>query len=256
MRLPTLMPFPQGKWRGSFAIPADSLLLLICQCDLSLLLVGVTMTTTAKQRVIALLRGQEAKRIRFIATTATAGDITINHTTFATVANAIESHKVKVTVKAHFDNEDVEAQYDPDAVPALGMIPGFTSGQLLVPPIVGRDEEGSAMHECTHAFFDLQSIDVGATEEEAISYVVGALYERMTGLPKSRWGSDQVFQTSHVVAGKLLHQYQLGDVAIPKVDDTAFKTLVLAVATNSYYFSRTAGLIRWFRGKNRYQHDG
>ena len=124
MRLPTLMPFPQGKWRGSFAIPADPLLLLICQCDLSLLLVGVTMATTAKQRVIALLRGQEAKRIRFIATTATAGDITINHTTFATVANAIESHKVKVTVKAHFDNEDVEAQYDPDAVPALGMIPG------------------------------------------------------------------------------------------------------------------------------------
>jgi hypothetical protein len=127
---------------------------------------------------------------------------------------------------------------------------------LLVPPIVGRDEEGSAMHECTHAFFDLQSIDVGATEEEAISYVVGALYERMTGLPKSRWGTDQVFQTSHVVAGGLLHQYQLGDVAIPKVDDTAFKTLILAVATDSYYFSRTAGIIRWFRGKNRYQHDG
>jgi hypothetical protein len=216
----------------------------------------IIMATAAKQRVISLLRGQEAKRIRFVATTATAGDITINHTTFATVANAIESHKIRVTVKTHFANDDVAAQYDPDAVPGLGTISGFTSGQLLVPPIVGRDEEGSAMHECTHAFFDLQSIDVGATEEEAISYVVGALYERMTGLPKSRWGTDQVFQTSHVVAGGLLHQYQLGDVAIPKVDDTAFKTLVLAVATDSYYFSRTAGMIRWFRGRDHYKHDG
>ena len=122
------------------------------------------MATAAKQRVISLLRGQEAKRIRFIATTASGGDITINHTTFATVANAIESHKIKVTVKTHFDNDSVAAQYDPDAVPSLGAIPGFTSGQLLVPPIVGRDEEGSAMHECTHAFFDLQSIDVGALE--------------------------------------------------------------------------------------------
>jgi len=109
---------------------------------------------------------------------------------------------------------------------------------------VGRDEEGSAMHECTHAFFDLQSIDVGATEEEAISYVVGALYERMTGLPKSRWGTDQVFQTSHVVAGGLLHQYQLGDVAIPKVDDTAFKTLVLALLSGqrANRFSWLAGM--------------
>ena len=214
------------------------------------------MTTSARHRVIALLRGHEAKRIRFTATTASVGDVTVNHTTFATVANAIESHKIKVTVKTHFDNDDVAAQYDSDAVPSLGAIPGFTSGQLLVPPIVGRDEEGSAMHECTHAFFDLQSIDIGATEEEAISYVVGALYERMMGMPKSRWGTDLIFQASHAVAGGLLHQYQLGNVAIPKVDDTAFKTLVLAVALDSYYFSRTAGIIRWFRGKSRYKHDG
>ena len=80
-------------------------------------------------------------------------------------------------------------EYDTDAVPALGAIPGFSSGQLLVPPIVGRDQESSAMHECTHAFFDLQSIDIRAAEEEAICYVVGALYDRMTGLPRARWGT-------------------------------------------------------------------
>jgi hypothetical protein len=59
-----------------------------------------------------------------------------------------------------------------------------------VPPIVGRDEERSVMHESTHAFFDLQSIDILAAEEEAICYVVGGLYERMTGLPQWRWGTQ------------------------------------------------------------------
>jgi hypothetical protein len=121
---------------------------------------------------------------------------------------------------------------------------------------VGRDQEGSAIHECTHAFFDLQSIDIQATEEETISYVVDALYTRMTGMPKSRWGSEQVFQTSQTVAGKLLHQYQLGGAGPPKVDDTDFKTVVLAVATDSVYFTHPAGLIRWFVRRDRYQHDG
>ena len=106
------------------------------------------MATAAKQRVIALLRGQEAKRIRFTAATTSAGDITINHTTFATVANAIEMHKIKVSVKIFGEDENRDAEYDTDAVPALGAIPGFSSGQLLIPPIVGRDQESSVMHEC------------------------------------------------------------------------------------------------------------
>jgi hypothetical protein len=222
----------------------------------------VTVATTAKQRVIAILRGQEAKRIRFTAATATAGDITINHTTFAIVADAIEKLKIKVTVRKHF-NPGVAAEYHPDAVPpiplprGLGAIPGFTSGELLVPPILGRDQEEYAIHECTHAFFDLQSINIGATEDEAICYVVDALYARMTGLPPSRRGTARpIYQASHDVARGLLHHYQLGDVAVPKVDDTAFKILVLAVAIDPTYFSRTAGLIHWFTGDNRYTHDG
>jgi len=73
---------------------------------------------TAKQRIIAILRGQEAKRIRFTVTTATAGDITVNHATFATVADAIENLKIKVTVRGHFD-PGVAAEYHTDAVPPI-----------------------------------------------------------------------------------------------------------------------------------------
>ena len=217
---------------------------------------------TAKQRIVAILRGQEAKRIRFTVATGTAGDITINHTTFATVADAIEKLKIKVTVRGHFD-AGVAGEYHPDAVPpvplpmGLGVIPGFASGELLVPPIVGRDQEEYAIHECMHAFFDLQSIDIGATEDEAICYLVDALYARMTGLPPSRWGTgNPIYQASHDVARKLLHQYQLGNVALPRVDNTAFKTLVLAVAMHPTYLTDTAGLIHWFTGASHYTHDG
>jgi hypothetical protein len=215
------------------------------------------MAEAAKQRVIAILRGEEAKRIRFTTATTSAGDITISPTTFATVANAIEGHKILVSVKVPSD-DDPGAQYNSDAVPpGLGSVQGFSSGQLFVPPIVGREQERSVMHECTHAFFDLQSIDIKATEEEAVCYFVGALYERMTGLPKWRWGTQPIYEQGYVAAGHLLHQYQVGVAGIPKVDDTDFRTLVLAVATDPFYFNRRAGLIRWLSGENdRYKNDG
>src|SRR5215472_17616805 len=109
------------------------------------------MAEAAKQRVIALLRGREAGRIRFTAATTSAGDITIDPTTFATVAKAIEKHKIKVSVKVFDKDDGADARYDSGAVPALGTVPGFSSGQLLIQPIVGRDQESSVMHECTHA---------------------------------------------------------------------------------------------------------
>jgi hypothetical protein len=216
------------------------------------------MAEAAKQRVIALLRGQEAKRIRFTAATSSAGDITIDSTTFGTVASAIEAHKIQVSVKVPGKDDVVAAQYDTEAVPpTLGTIAGFSSGQLIVPPIVGREQERSVMHECTHAFFDLQSIDIKAAEEEAICYVVGALFEKMTGLPQSRWGTQPIYQGGYVVATGLLHQYQLGVSGTPRADDTDFKTLVLAVATDPHYISRPAGIISWLSGKDdRYDNDG
>jgi hypothetical protein len=215
------------------------------------------MAEAAKQRVIALLRGEEAKRIRFTAATTSAGDITINPTTFAAVANAIEMHKIQVSPKIFSKDEGAAARYNSDAVAALGKVQGFSSGQLLVPPIVGRDQERFVMHECTHAFFDLQSINIRAAEEEAICYVVSALYARMTALPRWRWGAQPLFQEGDVAAVGLLHQYQLGVAGIPVVDDTAFKALVLAVATDPHYFLGTPGLVNWLSGKDdRYDNDG
>jgi hypothetical protein len=80
---------------------------------------------------------------------------------FETVASAIQTGKIKVTPQAVF-SPGVGAEYH------SGAVPGCPSGELLVPPLFGREQEGMAMHELTHAFFDLQSINITATEEEAV----------------------------------------------------------------------------------------
>ena len=200
-----------------------------------------------KERILAMLRGEEAGRIRFSVHTTT-GTITINRTTFTTVATAISAGKIKVTPQAVFA-PGVGAEYHGWA------IPGGSSGELLVPPIFGREQEGLTIHECIHAFFDLQIINVRATEEEAICYIVDALYFRMSGLTTTRWNNEP-HATAKGVADGLLQQYQKGDVPIPRVDETAWNTLVLAVAMNPTYLTKTAGLIHWFGGADSYTHDG
>ena len=167
---------------------------------------------------------------------------------FATVATAIEAGKIRVTPKTTFTpGVGAEIRYRRH--------PRCPSGELLVPPILGREQEGLVMHECTHAFFDLKKTVIKATEEEAVCYVVDALYFRMTGLGPARW-SNEPHKTAKAVANSLLHQYAIGTKGIPAVDLTAWHGLVLAVALNPTYFARTAGIVKWFYGTDSYTNDG
>ena len=201
-----------------------------------------------RERVLSLLRGEAVSRIRFTAVT-TAGPVTISRATFATVATAIDSGKIKITPRAVFDG-NVAAEYSPEAVP------GGPSGELLVPLLLGRGEEGYAVHECIHAFFDLKSIALNATQEEALAYVVSALYYRMTGLPPTRWDAEP-YATAKTAADGLLRRYAVGVAGIPAVDDNAWRSLMLSVGFNEAYFlRRPAGIDRWFIGRDTYIHNG
>jgi hypothetical protein len=201
----------------------------------------------SKQRVLSLLRGAEASRIRFTVPMRS-GAVTINKTAFAVVANAIEAGKIKVKTQAGFA-PGVGAEYD------SGAAPGAPTGVLIVPPLRGREQEGLLMHECTHAFFDLKKLGVGATEEEAACYVVDALYFRMTGLTRARWSAEP-HATAGAVAQGILRHYAVGSPGVPTVNVDAWRGLVLTVAMHPVYFSRTAGLPRWFFGTDAYTNDG
>ena len=99
------------------------------------------------------------------------------------------------------------------------------------------------IHECTHVFFALTKSPINATEEEAVCYVVSALYYRMTGLTPARW-SIEPYKTAKPTADALLRQYAVGVSGIPGVNADAFRILVFAVALNPFYFSRESSLVR------------
>jgi hypothetical protein len=224
------------------------------------------MATTPRQHVVSILRSDTAKRIRFIAPAKHVGDVTIDHTTFETVAKAIDNMQIGITVQpqAAFA-PSVAAEYDqPNTtipIPNNKTIPitfgtlRLRSGRLIVPPIISRKVEGSVIHECTHAYFDLQSSKIGATDEEAIAYAVKVLYWRMTGLPGWRSGATVpgIHQAAAAVADRLFHQYQLGYVAIPHVDEKAFLALRGQVALG---YAGPANIYRWATGNDTYQYDG
>jgi hypothetical protein len=209
-----------------------------------------------KDRVLALLRGHEAARIRFTVPSASV-PVMINHVAFAMVANAIVAGKIGVTPFA--STKRALAEYDQPAGPTAP-----SSGSLMVPPILGRVEEAAVMHESTHAFFDLTTSNILAMEEEAVSMIVTALYHRMTGLTPTRWTGAEPFISAKAVADALLSQYQAGVSGVPAVQAGQFQTLMLAVATSPTYLIPTsltsgtpAGLFGGFLGGPvRYVHDG
>ena len=209
-----------------------------------------------KDRVLALLRGHEAARIRFTVPSASV-PVTINHVAFTTVANALVAGKIGVTSFA--STTRALAEYDQ---PAGATAP--SSGQLMVPPILGRIEEAAVLHESVHAFFDLTTSNILGAEEEAVCYIVSALYHRMTGLTTRRWMGSEPYISAKAVADALLHQYQVGVAGVPPVDAGQFQTLVLAVATTPTYLiptslggSTPAGLFGGILGGPvRYVHDG
>jgi hypothetical protein len=107
------------------------------------------MATTPRQRIVAILRSHTAKRIRFIAPTTRGGDITIDHTTFETVAKAIDDVRIRITVQAPAAfPAGIAAQYDSTNIQVpFVTVPGLTSGELRTSPVIGRDDEGFVIHD-------------------------------------------------------------------------------------------------------------
>jgi hypothetical protein len=197
---------------------------------------------TTRTQILHLLRGRETARIRFTFPFA-GGTVTIGPGSFHYVAAAIELGKVRVDPTNVFPSPDVAGQY----------ISG-TPNVLRVKPILGREEEGMILHECTHAVFDLTRTQVTANQDEAAAYVVDALYYRMTGLRRPRWNAEP-HATAGAVADALLSNYAAGTRGIPVVDANAWNLLCGRVMLDPYYFGRPAGLLGAMFGQ-QYPHDG
>lgn len=181
---------------------------------------------STRDRVLELLRGREAQRIRFRFPNGST-PFTISAHSFARVARAIERGRVRVRVVTTF-GAGVAAEYHTD------------TNEIHTPPVLGRTDAGLVLHECTHAFFDLARVSITALDDEAAAYVVDALYFRMTGLARPRWNAV-LHAAAGTVADGLLRHYAAGDTPLPTVDNTAWGNLRTAIRAHPVYRSGAAG---------------
>jgi hypothetical protein len=196
---------------------------------------------TTRDKILSLLRGPIVARIRFTFPFK-AGTVSIAPASFHRVADAIETGKVSLVVTNTF--------------PA-GTGGSYTSGSpntLRVAPLIGRVEEGLLLHECAHAVFDLTKTQVTDNEDEAASYVVDALYFRMTGLQRPRWDAS-LHGAAGKVADALLRQYQAGRTGLPAVDPVAWTALQAQIMLHPVYRWGTSGILGTLLGAGT-GHDG
>jgi hypothetical protein len=184
--------------------------------------------SSAKAKILDLLTGYEASRIRFSFPVAGTGSVvTINHLAFARVARAIRHGHIKINVTTSMPS-GVGAQYHSD------------TDTIDVKSVIGRADGGLVLHECTHAWFDITSNPLKALDDEAASYVVDGLYYRMTGLTPPRWNGPP-HPSAGVVAGPLLQAYQIGSIAMPVVAPAPWAALRVAIMTTPPYTTGPAG---------------
>lgn len=182
-----------------------------------------------------ILRGSPANRIRFHFDSG-GSTHTISRRTFLRVANAIDRRTVSVTVSTTFD-------------PGVGALYHSSTNNIETPPVIGRVNEGLVMHECTHAAFDLTKTAVAAVDDEAASYVVDAMYFRMTGLARPRWNAGLHGLAGNIADG-ILRAYQAGREPVPTADSVNWNLLRAFLFTHPIYVSGPVG------GGGSYLHNG
>jgi hypothetical protein len=154
---------PKGRWNFGEVLP----------CPIQ---------PTVRQRgFLASLRSPAARRIDFIL-----GKWHINASAFESVAKAIELGDIDVVVGTPSTDPAVEAVYNHKR--DFVNVPNASYGAHLT-------EQAGIIHECVHAFVDIQNIS-GQTESanEAAAYVAMMLYILHTGnrIPPSNVGIAEI----------------------------------------------------------------
>ena len=193
---------------------------------------------SARLRILQILNGHEASRIRFSFPMG-GTNVTVSSYTFHRVLRAIRHDHIHVQVTDHLPRH-VAAQYDTDTDTI------YTRG------VIGRKHEGLVLHECTHAFFDIKQTYIDALHEEAAAYTVSVLYYRMSGRPSGHPGWRNVSPLTEAigVVDGLLQEYQRGNTAVPAVNAAAWSALMTAIMHHPEYRHKAAGTGR------SYVHDG
>jgi hypothetical protein len=180
----------------------------------------------ARERIIQILSSPEASRIRFSFLVGTTR-FTIFSQTFQRVARAFRHGHIRINFSATMPS-GVRARYHSD------------TDTMDLTSLIGRRDEGAILHECLHAYYDIEKTAIDAPHEEGAAYVVTALYYQMSGATPPRQGNEQR-GAANVVADGLLQAYQDGSAPVPEVNDEDWNKLLEELRNDPDYKKLWAG---------------
>jgi hypothetical protein len=190
---------------------------------------------TAAEAIIQVLRDHHALRIRFSFEMVTGGTMTVNNSTFARVAHAIEQGTIIVVVDPRRTPDDAEYDDQPLA--------GTTgSGVFKVSPRGhgSRIWKGVVVHESVHASLDLVRSSFSWVDNEAAAFMASAMYWVSCGLPATRFHGEY----EEFVRTAALHALGTG-----VVDQAALRTLRSAMRADNYDEGLMVSHGAWARGR-------
>jgi hypothetical protein len=148
-----------------------------------------------KEKMIEILRSDEASRINFSFRGSSGATISVSGSSFRRVATALANGSISV-VEGHF-TRDI-AMYSARADAATNVAANtFYLGRN---PRYSRLFNALIVHESVHASFDLTSTTIPWLDNEAAAYIAQAYYARNSGLPRTafEYGSQAIIGYSVV----------------------------------------------------------
>jgi hypothetical protein len=154
-----------------------------------------------KEQMIEILRSGEARRISFSFTGTSGRTVSVDQTSFARVADALQAYRIAV-VEGRFGSDI--ASYSAFADPSRNLAANtFYLGRN---PRYSRLFNALVIHESVHASFDLTRTTLPWVDNETAAYIAQAYYARNSGLPRLafEFGSEPIIGYS-VVEGIRSH---------------------------------------------------
>ncbi|TWT01685.1 hypothetical protein [Reyranella sp. CPCC 100927] len=185
-----------------------------------------------------LLRGPviSAIRFRFPIGPLPGNEEAVVSTSYHRVADAIDSGAVRLKEATSFPP---------------GIAGEYTSNTLRLSPVRDPASRALAVHECTHAFFDIARKRISDQNDEAAAYAAGMLYLVLCGLGGSPVSGP--YDAARPVAEGLLQAYRAGTAGAPMVDLAAWQALRTYIRAHPSYRHLRG---RWPDDTRGYPHDG
>jgi hypothetical protein len=162
-----------------------------------------------KEKVVEILRNK-TQGIKFGFVAPSGLRVSVDYSTFARVAEAVENDRILVVVRPPGMPENAAGIYAPDNSTQVtsfgrhGHITRYISGKFLLRDVDSLSGQGNVVHEAVHASLDLtHNPNLMALESEAAGYIAQSLFYRNFNffpIYRQREAEDDLWETARLTA--------------------------------------------------------